>query len=350
MPKAPHLHGDHSPAGDLPGLRFALRPESPAVEPRLVVEAMAGRIIVRIDGNDHLFARAHPHFQGVHVGIAPRAAIAALPPIHADDVRTVERAAREGTPHAWARWFAGVIAGSHLFAPGDHAITEAQDGSPEQPHIVAGAAPSSLVFLEPVTPCLSAPTTSWLDWFGDDRDVLRLRTPSPPDAARVKAWRKRARDGTLPPVLLWFVAGLDTCVLLDGHDRLLAAREEGVAPRLLVLWRYTTEARAVCVARQQGLLEELHTRRENPTVRRPAVPTDQENRLLLEAFPPPVRLHPTTRAVALRGGAAAFAARARAALWVDVDERFLAGREPAGESTGCSVARCGADLGWAPGS
>lgn len=63
--------------------------------------------------------------------------------------------------------------------------------------------------------------------------VVPLRSPSPPDAARVKAWRKHARDGTLPPMLALWVSGLDLYVLLDGHDRLLAALLERVTPGLV---------------------------------------------------------------------------------------------------------------------
>jgi hypothetical protein len=57
--------------------------------------------------------------------------------------------------------------------------------------------------------------------------VLAARSSSPDDAGRVKALRKLARDGTLPPVLLLFVSGLDLYVILDGHDRLRAAALEG---------------------------------------------------------------------------------------------------------------------------
>ena len=57
--------------------------------------------------------------------------------------------------------------------------------------------------------------------------VLALRPPSAPDSSRVKAWRKRARERVLPPVLLWWIEGLAAYVILDGHDRLQAASLEG---------------------------------------------------------------------------------------------------------------------------
>lgn len=77
--------------------------------------------------------------------------------------------------------------------------------------------------------------------------VWPLRTPSMRDVARVKAWRKHVRDGSLPPVLLWSISGLRAHVILDGHDRLAAAAAEGVDPPVLVLIRvneWTTDAKS----------------------------------------------------------------------------------------------------------
>ncbi|MBX3249991.1 MAG: hypothetical protein KF901_22630 [Myxococcales bacterium] len=51
----------------------------------------------------------------------------------------------------------------------------------------------------------------------------------------MRSWRKHAREGTLPPVLLTYVTGWCTHLLLDGHDRLVAALAEGVLPRVAML-------------------------------------------------------------------------------------------------------------------
>lgn len=86
---------------------------------------------------------------------------------------------------------------------------------------------------------MNAPRVHFENWIGGGADVLPLRDPSPEDSGRIKSWRKHARDGTLPPVLLWWVTALDSHVVLDGHDRLSAAAAEGVAPRLITLWQCT---------------------------------------------------------------------------------------------------------------
>lgn len=77
-----------------------------------------------------------------------------------------------------------------------------------------------------------------LDWFGQGwNGAIPLRRLSEPDAPRVKAYRRQVVEGHLPPILLWWVSGLDGYLVLDGHDRLVAALAERVEPPVLVLDR-----------------------------------------------------------------------------------------------------------------
>ncbi|MFE9446302.1 hypothetical protein ACFYO2_47135 [Streptomyces sp. NPDC006602] len=79
----------------------------------------------------------------------------------------------------------------------------------------------------------------YIDWFvhSSSWEVLPLRPMPDADDSRVKAFRKQAREGTLPPILLWWVSGLDCHLILDGHARLAAAIAESVEPPLLQLHR-----------------------------------------------------------------------------------------------------------------
>ncbi|TDC86199.1 hypothetical protein E1193_00660 [Micromonospora sp. KC606] len=85
------------------------------------------------------------------------------------------------------------------------------------------------------------PDQGHITWFGygdpdeDQRDVLPLRRLSAVDAGRVRSYRRQYREGVLPPVLLWWVSGLQTLLVLDGHDRVTAALAEHVVPDVLVL-------------------------------------------------------------------------------------------------------------------
>lgn len=75
-------------------------------------------------------------------------------------------------------------------------------------------------------------------WHG----VLPLRPLPVPDTARVKAYRKHARENTLAPVLLWWVSFLDGWLLLDGHGRAAAALAEGTQPACVELTRVPDDA------------------------------------------------------------------------------------------------------------
>jgi hypothetical protein len=85
------------------------------------------------------------------------------------------------------------------------------------------------------------PDYGHITWFGygdpdeDQRDILPLRRLSPPDAARVRSYRRQVREGIMPPILLWWVSGLNTLLVLDGHDRIAAALAERTLPAVVVL-------------------------------------------------------------------------------------------------------------------
>jgi hypothetical protein len=79
----------------------------------------------------------------------------------------------------------------------------------------------------------------YIDWFvhSGSWEILPLRQMPDAGDGRVKAYRKQARDGLLPPVVLWWVSGLDCHLILDGHARLAAAIAESTVPPLLQLHR-----------------------------------------------------------------------------------------------------------------
>lgn len=67
--------------------------------------------------------------------------------------------------------------------------------------------------------------------------IAPLRRLNADDEGRLKWWRKVARAGELPPVLLWYVEVLEKHVVLDGHVRLEAALHEDVQVRVVQLWQ-----------------------------------------------------------------------------------------------------------------
>lgn len=149
---------------------------------------------------------------------------------------------------------------------------------------------------------------AWEQAYAPERRVLSqgallpLRVPSPESDGRVKSWRKHARDGTLPPVLLLYVEILAKWLVLDGHDRLHAALLEGVPPPLVGLWPVFEKVLPSSPEGQEGVLRsaEFHLRAgETPSV------VDRVNRMLLRNFKGCSR-GTFTRAWPLRGGVEAW--------------------------------------------
>ncbi len=100
-----------------------------------------------------------------------------------------------------------------------------------------------------------------IDWaMSGNGSIIPLFAP-PMDiehSGRVKWWRKVARDtGTLPPLLLWFMSGLDAYILLDGHDRLYASLLSGVELDYLILDSYTERVNFLDENIQNAVLKQL---------------------------------------------------------------------------------------------
>ncbi len=110
--------------------------------------------------------------------------------------------------------------------------------------------------------------------------VLPMRRASPPESSRVKMWRKRAREGTLPPVLVTDVAALTLFALLDGHDRYVAARAEGVP----VPWLHVSALKFWPVSIDEKKRDALVAQAERMSAMTPAVPTASINEMYRMAF------------------------------------------------------------------
>lgn len=231
----------------------------------------------------------------------------------------------------WTRFFADRAMVANALETGRYAITAAFDpqlsAKPTLP--LCAAAPQVVTRAYHLSSTLTTSTVGWKSWWlNGSGDVVPLRRPSPPDAARTKVWRKRAREGALPPLLLFYVSGLDLFVLLDGHDRLAAAQAEGVTPPVLVLWRVREEPTYLDAEVQAAVLRELSIRREDRRGRRGKLDTEAENAVLRRTFPGPTYFYTKTRAWPLRQDDAAWEERARRAIAGPVDARFFSGERP----------------------
>ena len=99
--------------------------------------------------------------------------------------------------------------------------------------------------------------------FSMHNDLVPLRPLSEPDGSRVKAWCKHVDSRDLPPVLVWWIAGLSSWVILDGHDRLVAALKRDLMPPVLAL----QEMRSIDEAHHRsGFDESVQLKQLNDTV------------------------------------------------------------------------------------
>ncbi|WP_213132931.1 hypothetical protein [Citrobacter sp. FP75] len=100
-------------------------------------------------------------------------------------------------------------------------------------------------------------------WWGND--LLLGRYPIDADAGRLKWWRKKCREGTLPPILIWFIGGLGSFVILDGHYRLQAAITEEIPPSFLVVSELNERVIAGDPVHRERILRALEKQQRNNT-------------------------------------------------------------------------------------
>lgn len=204
------------PSGD--GMSLAV--PGPVV-PALRLEVAAGhRMLLRQRDRVVLLATVDAAHCGVSVYRTGRYA-SPLPPVRADEARRMPPVGGEGWSVRWAHRVAGWLGASQ--AGPLHAGRWLLRSAPLPAH------------------CLDADVVrdypaAYLDWLGAGwNGVVPLRRLPGEDAGRVRGYRKLAADGMLPPLLLWWISGLDGYLLLDGHARLVAAHAEGVTPPVLLL-------------------------------------------------------------------------------------------------------------------
>ncbi|MFJ2956599.1 hypothetical protein [Streptomyces sp. NPDC087270] len=198
---------------DLPGLR---------------VFSAGTRLLVAQRSRPVLLAVVQERFQGVDFWRTD-AYRSFVPPLRADTGRALA-----GRPERWAHRFARYLA--------DAADSPLHEGrwllSSESP-LLRWRHPGASHARYWGSVLVDGHPDGYIDWFvhSGSWEVLPLRPMPGAEDSRVKAYRKQAREGTLPPVLLWWVSGLDCHLILDGHARLAAAVAESVEPALLHVHR-----------------------------------------------------------------------------------------------------------------
>ncbi|MFP1858990.1 hypothetical protein [Lonsdalea quercina] len=221
-----------------------------------------------------------------------------LPPIRSADVMRAEALQTPAVRQAfWCRFFAERLlssspaltnSGQWLLRPMPYVAPAAPRVAQPQPinawrfispQAAGDYCPRWDLFGEDIPDLTASDVVFLIDRWWESTQLLPLSVVDP-TSSRVKWWRKKAREGALPPILLWFVSGLGAYVILDGHSRLQAARDEGVPPLFIVLsglyhqrWKPDTEQR-------QRVVDALERQqRSNPALNQDAI-----NQTLINAY------------------------------------------------------------------
>ncbi|WP_409297762.1 hypothetical protein [Pseudomonas sp. KCJK8993] len=142
--------------------------------------------------------------------------------------------------------------------------------------------PSWFLYGEDFLDNLQPQTLEWIDWWHGGGKLIGLHRVDP-QAGRLKWWRKKAREGSLPPVLLWYVGGLASYLVIDGHYRLQAAIAENLAPSFIVLSATRTRNFTPSLEHRQRVMDSLR-KRGDAVPRNQALSTEHLNRVLIQAF------------------------------------------------------------------
>lgn len=227
--------------------------------------APGGRLLVEAGEDVLLVAVVDGGWQASELAYGPSRGVRVLPAWTAAECR------RRGTDTA--RWFHAVrdalrTAPRSPLHGGGWALAEHPAPWQDAASFRAAAADWLADQLVEPEPTRGGGATGEVDHFrrvaGSAAALVPLRPLSPPDAPRVRAHRRLLHEGALAPVVLLRVSGLAGHVVLDGHDRLVAARTEGVVPSFACLARTDadTETRAHAAAvddyeRTMALLDDL---------------------------------------------------------------------------------------------
>jgi hypothetical protein len=305
-PRVCQLSALRTPKERFAGLAFAV--EGAPRRPGLRIEAASGRRVrIVASGAPILWGRLERYYEGVWwLREDDRAPV--IEPIHAPSVRAAPDGDRDEWHAHWARHLLGELARSPRcpLDEGPWELRRAIDARAEERE-------EDLITVENLEAGVPSGTHGFEDWgiSGSGR-ILGRRTPSTDDDGRVKAWRKRARDGTLPPVLLMFVTAFDMHLVLDGHDRLQAALLEGQPPPMLTLTPVVEHPRPILLNVREAVTFEYERR-----MRDPAIPRELATRLghmLSQVHRAPGHTLFRSRAFPLAGGVAAWDAEVAAAL------------------------------------
>ncbi|NDO82124.1 hypothetical protein CJP72_15530 [Citrobacter sp. NCU1] len=268
------------------GLTLTVRENSGAVQAVDILSGHHGRMALTLYGETLFWASMLKDHSGVWVILnsdyAGRRDV--LPPVTSDDVEFIKGKPQGSWIGEWCRYFSRQLMNAPvpLLSPRRWLLRPMSAVKPSAPYSRQQPIPvENWRFESPESsgnfgcqwslygvdfPDLAHPDSVTLaDWWWGG-NLLLGRYSIQPDAGRLKWWRKKCREGTLPPILVWYIAGLGSFVILDGHYRLQAAIEEGIPPEFLVLSELNERELPSSPEERTRIVRALEKQQQNPGV------------------------------------------------------------------------------------
>ena len=307
----------------------------PDIRPSIqIISGNNGRIKLVNGDNTLLWATPALGYEGIWV-INPQrqtnTELPVIPPITSEDIQFRIHLAEEEKLKSWCRFFADRAAQSDsTFLYSGHWLLTAlyphpteqyrardrlhhnpidqwifKDRGPTDSHF-----PRWAIYGAGLLDTFSHRAVQWVDWWDWNGGVIALHQVDE-YSGRLKWWRKKAREGTLPPVFVWYLRCFDAYLIMDGHYRLRAAMLEHIAAEFIVISSVNELHYAMDQERQKQIVDSLFS----PRPKHKSIPVEHLNQVVMAAFDDRPTLMPVTKSRAIL---------ADESVWINEVTQYLA--------------------------
>jgi len=204
---------------------------------------------------------------------------------------TIEESKNEDYDKFWSRFFAKQLCNESrsTLSSGLWSITIGTSSNNEKD--IASE------FINDVDEAFHDDNPRWIEWdIGRNGSIIPLKNEPNEEHGRVKWFRKLVKEGSCPPVFVWYLSCIQGYIILDGHCRLRAFQLESAPPKFLVLNSVIEEEVKRDPKVQKNILLGLEKRQKNQFKKKLNV--DEVNNLLISAFDTRPYYRPITNAKA----------------------------------------------------
>lgn len=307
-------YSDDSPAGLAVNVTL-----SPGTKPSLqIISGNNGRIKLVNRDTTLLWATPAKGYDGIWVIKAQATKetdCSLLPPVTSQDIQSRLHLTGDDKLKSWSRFFADSVAKSEstFLYSGNWLLNGLRRASADKYHsrhklhhnqlddwIFKDAGPSDshfprwAIYGSGLVNTFDSSLVQWVDWWDWNGGVIALHSVDE-YSGRLKWWRKKAKEGVLPPVLVWYLRCFDAYVIIDGHYRLRAAMLEQTAPEFIVISSISEMSFAQSEERQNQIVDSLFS----PRPKHKPISVEHLNQVVLAAFDDRPTLLATTQSRAL---------------------------------------------------